>query len=102
MFTQLTGATYAEAVAGTDQGIILCKKQLCPHCKNMAKVTEKFSANVNGLNYYSIDSEAEPEALAGVGAERVPTICVVKRGKVVATKTGLMNPRELEAFFKSA
>ena len=102
MFTELTDATYAKAVANTTIGLILCKKHLCPHCKNMAKVIEKFSAAVPGLTYYSIDSQESEAALVGVGAQRVPTICVIKNGVVTGTKSGLMNPRELEAFFRAA
>ncbi len=40
--------------------------------------------------------------MATLAVERAPTVCVVKSGKVAAQKTGLMNPREMAAFYESA
>ena len=102
MFTSVTAATYQDAIAKTEQGVLLCSKQLCPHCKNMKKVLEKFSVQRPGLNFLELDSEAEPEAMAAIGAERVPTVLVIKGGKVVATKAALMNPREMLALYDGA
>lgn len=65
----------------------------------MEKVIEKFTAQRPGLTVHLLDSEDEPEVLAALGAERVPTIMIIKGGKVVASKTGLMNPRELAALY---
>jgi len=102
MYTQLTAENYAEAMARVDQGVLLCSKKLCPHCKNMEKVIEKFSAQRPQVTLFKLDSEEEPQAMADLGAERVPTIVLIKQGRVVAGKAGLMNPREFTAFFDSA
>lgn len=102
MYTQVTNDTYAAAMAATGQGVLLCSKKLCPHCKNMEKVMEKFSAQRPGVALFKLDSEEEPEAMAALGAERVPTILIIKQGKVAAVKTGLMNPREMAALFDNA
>lgn len=102
MYTQVNKDTYAEAIASTEQGVLLCSKKLCPHCKNMEKVMEKFSAQRPGVSLFKLDSEEEPEAMAALGAERVPTMIIIKGGKTVASKTGLMNPKELGALFDSA
>lgn len=102
MYMQVSGSTYAEAIAAAEQGVLLCSKKLCPHCKNMEKVMEKFSAQREGVSLFKLDSEEEPEAMAALGAERVPTIMIIKGGKVLGKKSGLMNPRELAALFDSA
>ena len=102
MYTQVNKANYEEAIASAGQGVLLCSKKLCPHCKNMEKVMEKFSAQRSGVTLFKLDSEEEPEAMAALGAERVPTILIIKGGKVVATKAGLMNPREMTALYDSA
>ena len=99
MHTPVTSQNYQEAIAAVGQGVLLCHKKLCPHCKNMEKVIEKFTGQRPGLTVLTLDSEEEPEALAALGAERVPTIMILKGGKVAASKTGLMNPRELAALF---
>jgi thioredoxin 1 len=100
--THLTQETCAQAVADADKGLLLCHKKLCPHCKNMEKVMEKFSAKHPDVSLFLLDSEEEPEALAALGVERVPTVLVLKEGKVAAVKTGLMNPRELTALYEKA
>jgi thioredoxin 1 len=102
MYSQLTAENYTETIAQTDQGVLLCSKKLCAHCKNMEKVMEKFSAQRQQAALFKLDSEEEPQAMAGLGAERVPAILIIKKGKVAARKIGLMNPRELTAFFDSA
>lgn len=99
MYTQLTGNTYESAIASVGQGVLLCSKKLCPHCKNMEKVMEKFSVQRPGVALFKLDSEEEAEAMAALGAERVPTVIIIKGGKPVTVKTGLMNPRELLALF---
>lgn len=102
MYTQLTTETYKEAIAAVENGILLCHKKLCPHCKNMEKVMEKFGAQNPGVAFFHLDSEEEPDAMKELGAERVPTILIIKGGKVVTVKAGLMNPRELTALYKAA
>lgn len=102
MFIELTDATYAKTVASTESGVLICYKQQCPHCKNMEKVLEKFASKNPGVTLFKLDSEANPEALAALDSERAPTIFVIKGGKMVARKGGLMNPKEMKAFFAAA
>ena len=102
MHSQLTANNYMETVARTEQGVLLCSKKLCPHCKNMEKVIEKFSTQRQQVTLFKLDTEEEPQATASLGVERVPTILIIKRGAVAASKTGLMNPRELATLFDSA
>lgn len=99
MAGHLTKDTYQDAITSTQQGLLLCHKKLCPHCKNMEKVIEKFTGQRTGLTVHFVDSEEEPDVMTAIGAERVPTILILKGGKSVASKTGLMNPRELAALF---
>lgn len=102
MADHISKSTYESAIAGIDAGLLLCHKKLCPHCKNMEKVIEKFMGQRAGLSLILLDSEDEPEVMSALGAERVPTIMIIKGGKVVGSKTGLMNPRELAALYDKA
>lgn len=99
----LTDANYAEYVAATANGLLLLHKKLCPHCLNMKKVIEKFIANGNEtVPVMFIDIEENPQAMSGLSIERVPTLLVIKKGKVAATRVGLMNPRQLGTLYKDA
>ncbi len=102
MFTPLDDSIYKSTIAGTDAGVLICFKQQCPHCKNMEKVLEKFSKKSEGVALFNMDSEANPDALEELGAQRAPTIYIIKGGAIVATKAGLMNPKEMMAFYKNA
>lgn len=83
-------------------GLVLFFKKLCPNCKALEKMLEKFFAANPGIRYLRIDSEECPEAMKALGVERVPTIVILKNGEVAARKVGLMNPREMTAFYYSA
>ncbi|MFV0423718.1 thioredoxin family protein [Oleidesulfovibrio sp.] len=102
MFTELIDANFDSTVAATESGVVIFFKKQCPHCKNMEKVLEKFSAKNPEVALFNVDSEENPETTAKLEAERAPTIFVVKGGAVVARKAGLMNPKEMKAFFAAA
>lgn len=97
----LDTATFNDYIAAHD-GIVLFHKKLCPHCKVIGTVLEKVKAQMPNLNLASVDSEEQPDLMAQVGVERVPTVVVVKGGQVKAKKTGVMNPREMMAFYQTA
>ena len=55
-----------------------------------------------GVSLFSIDIEENPAAAQAFGAERAPTILVIKNGSVTGQKAGLMNPKEMLAFYKAS
>lgn len=101
MFTTLNDSTYAASISASNAGAVLFYKKLCPHCKNMEKVLDKFVMLKPGVELFNMDVEESPEAAQAFDALRAPTILVVKNGKVTGKKTGLMNPKEMLAFFES-
>lgn len=93
----ITPEAGTQCFAGFADAIVLFHKELCPHCKNMLKVLEKFGARAPDTALLSVDSEARPELMAELGFERVPTLVFLRNGAVAKVYTGLMNPRELQA-----
>lgn len=59
MIEIITEADYKDRLAATQNGVLLFFKKLCPHCKNMEKVLEKFGAAKPGIALYGIDIERE-------------------------------------------
>ncbi|GLI35059.1 thioredoxin family protein [Desulforhabdus amnigena] len=102
MYQALTDNDFSSTVQITDNGVVIFVKKLCPHCKNMLKMFEKFQKIVPGVSIYTADIEECPESMTALTVERAPTVCVVKSGKITAQKTGLMNPREMAAFYEAA
>lgn len=101
MIREITQADYQEAIAATPAGVCIVFKELCPHCKNMEKVLEKFAKLMPDAALLGLDIQKHPEAAKALGAERAPTVCIVKNGAVRQTKTGLMNPKELLALYQA-
>ena len=83
-------------------GVVLFYKKLCPNCKALEKMLEKFFAANPAIQYIRIDSEDCAEAMKMFGIERVPTILILKQGHVAAKKVGLMNMREMTNFYQAA
>lgn len=83
-------------------GIVLFHKKLCPHCKVMRTVLDKATAERPGLHLASVDSEEQPELMSRCAVERVPTLLVCRGGAIAGRRSGIMNPRELLAFYESA
>jgi len=101
MFTIIDDSTYKESIADTGDGILICFKKLCPHCKNMEKVLVKFSKKNQDVTFYKLDSEENPQARKELNAERAPTLIFIKNRAVAASKAGLMNPKEITAYYQS-
>ncbi|MFW5488492.1 MAG: thioredoxin family protein [Desulfovibrio sp.] len=97
----LTDQASLEFFAGLDDAIVFFHKDLCPHCKNMEKVLEKFSAKAPDVQLFSVDSEKHADLMETLSFERVPTLVFVRSGQVATVKSGLMNPRELKALYAS-
>ena len=102
MIAYISDADYKPVFAGTSSGVCLFFKKLCPHCLNMEKALEKFIVRMPGVRLYAIDTEENPVAAQECGAQRVPTLVVIKDGKVAATKAGLMNPKEMVELYTQA
>lgn len=100
MIKEITKTDYQETIAATPAGVCIVFKELCPHCKNMEKVLEKFGQLMPAAVLLGLDIQKNPDAAKALGAERAPTVCVIKDGAVRRTKTGLMNPKELLALYQ--
>jgi thioredoxin 1 len=97
----LTDSDYQAGIEHAS-GILLFYKKLCPNCKAMEKMLDKFFAANPEINYLQIDSEESPAAMKSLGVERVPTLCLLKDGQILSKKVGLMNLREMTDFYHQA
>lgn len=97
----LTDKDYQTKLEYTD-GILLFYNKLCPNCKALEKMLEKFFDINPEVNYLRIDSEESPAAMKSFGIERIPTLCILKNGRIISKKVGLMNLREMTEFYRLA
>ncbi len=97
---ELTDENYADFIARQD-GILLFYKSLCPHCKAIKKVMQRFAEKGSEALMAQIDTEANPQAVQALEVERVPTMILIKRGGIVGRKIGLLNVKELAELYKT-
>ncbi|NQU63140.1 MAG: thioredoxin family protein [SAR324 cluster bacterium] len=98
---ELSDADYTEKMTAKN-GFVLFYKKICPHCKALKKVIDKLSTSIPDIDVMYIDSEENPVAMEAIQVSKVPTLLIVKKGKVVAKKAGLMNVREMTAFYEQS
>jgi thioredoxin 1 len=98
---ELSDSNFDEETAGRD-GILLFYKTICPFCKTLEAVIGKFHKAYPNVNLYRLEFEQQIALAERFQIERAPTLFVLKNGQVAATKTGLMNPKELKALYQQA
>jgi thioredoxin 1 len=97
---EATDADYSEKMAGAS-GLMLFYKKICPHCKALKKVVEKFSNAMPDGVIIQINSEENPGAMTELDISRVPTLLIFKNGEIKTRKAGLMNLRQMTALYQS-
>lgn len=97
---ELTDADYQENLKESS-GLLLFYKKICPHCKALKKVIEKFSLAMPTATIMQIDSEENPQAMAEFDISRAPTLLIIRNGEIVSKTPGLMNVRQLSALYQS-
>ena len=79
MIEIITEADYKDRLAATQNGVLLFFKKLCPHCKNMEKVLEKFGAAKPGIALYGIDIEENAAAAAALLSVRLQDLRLLRQ-----------------------
>jgi thioredoxin 1 len=83
-------------------GVLLFYKKICPFCKTMEGVIDKFAKANPEAVLFSVDFEEQKALTDRFQVERAPTLFILKDGQVANKKSGLMNPRELAALYQKA
>ncbi|MBN2060667.1 MAG: thioredoxin family protein [Deltaproteobacteria bacterium] len=96
-----TDTNYSEKLTGAN-GVLMFYKKLCPACKALNKMLEKFFAANPDIPFMQIDSEECPEAVRSFEVLKIPTLFILKEGNISARKAGLMNLKAMADFYRSA
>lgn len=95
----LTEENFEMKTANQD-GILLFYKTICPFCKILGAVIEKFSKKNPDVNLFQVEFEDQAALSQKLEVERAPTLFILKKGQVAAKKAGLMNPKELTTLWE--
>jgi len=95
----LTEKNFDRETADKD-GILLFYKTICPFCKILEAVIEKFHKKNPDVNLFKVEFEEQKTLSQKLEVERAPTLFVIKKGRVAAKKAGVMNLKELTALWE--
>ena len=98
---ELTDTDFDEKTGGKS-GVLLFYKKLCPFCKALEAVLEKFAKANPEVPLFRTDFEKQPALATRFEVERAPTLFILKDGQPAQKKTGVMNPKELTTLYKQA
>ena len=98
---ELSAADF-DAKTANQTGLLLFYKKICPYCKTMEGVIDKFARAHPGALLFMVDFEEQQALSNRFQVERAPTVFVLKNGQVGNKKSGLMNPRELAALYQGS
>lgn len=63
--------------------------QWCGPCKVMGPILDSLSGEVEGMDFYKVDIDTDPEIANEYGVSGVPTLLIFKEGKPIAEHVGL-------------
>jgi len=94
--------THATKFEEINKGVVLVDfyATWCGPCKMMAPALEAFAAVSPGLNVVKVDVDEAPVLAAQFGIRSVPTIALLKDGKVLKQRSGAMSVAQLADFVK--
>ena len=72
-------------------------KDGCAPCRAMSPIIDELASEMNDIVVGKINVESEPELATAFAVRGVPTIVILKNGKVVNHATGLCRKAELLA-----
>jgi len=83
-FIELNDSNFAETIASSQAALVDYYAGWCGACRMAApmfrRVAEEFK-----LELYKVDAEHNPQARARVDIENLPTLALVKDGKIIAS-----------------
>lgn len=85
-FIELTEENFQTTIAQTELALVDYYASWCGACRMAAPMFKRVATELN-LPIYKIDAEKNPAAREGVDIANLPTIALVKGGKIVASIT---------------
>ncbi|MBR0266425.1 MAG: thioredoxin [Clostridia bacterium] len=89
MVTKINEQDFVTKVVNDDVAVIDFSATWCGPCRMLAPVLEQVSDELAGkANFYNVDVDDDSALAAGFHISSVPTVMILKKGKVADTSLG--------------
>ena len=89
MITKINEQDFTTKVVNDAAAVVDFSATWCGPCRMLAPVLEEISEQLAGkVNFYNVDVDDDPELAAGFSISSVPTVLLLKEGKVAAQSVG--------------
>ena len=85
-----------------EEGIVLVDfyGTWCPPCKALAPIVEEFAKEHTNIKVLKVNVDENQELAINYRIMNVPTLLVIKDGKIIKTSIGLISKSEIEELVK--
>ncbi len=89
MITKINQTDFETKVVNDPVAVVDFSATWCGPCRMLAPVLEQISEELDGkVKFYNADVDDDPELAAGFGISSVPTVLLLKNGKVADQSVG--------------